>query len=175
MTRFIMSINEAVRLVIDSAVEAFGGEVFVTKMPVIRIKDLAEVMIKELAPIFGHPPENISIDIIGTKPGEKMYEELMSQEETRRTWELKRYFVVYPAFISFYRNMRYDYKDIISKSVHEPYNSANEKPLSKSELLEFLISNKLLEDNPVQIQHPSERFWPHQVGHLKNLAFIHLT
>ena len=52
MTRFIMSIKQAVQLVIDSAFLAQGGEVFVTKMPVIRIQDLAEVMINELAPNF---------------------------------------------------------------------------------------------------------------------------
>ena len=53
MTRFIMSIKQAVSLVIESAYLARGGEVFITKMPVIRILDLAEVMIGELAPIYG--------------------------------------------------------------------------------------------------------------------------
>ena len=60
MTRFIMSIQEAVRLVIDTANIACGGEVFVTKMPVIRIKDLADIMIQELAPKYGYSPGNIS-------------------------------------------------------------------------------------------------------------------
>ncbi len=50
MTRFIMSIEEAVKLVIESSALACGGEVFITKMPIIRIQDLAEVMIEELAP-----------------------------------------------------------------------------------------------------------------------------
>ena len=73
MTRFIMSIQEAVRIVIDSAGLAQGGEVFITKMPVIRIKDLAEVMIAALAPTYGHDPDKVEIVEIGTKPGEKMY------------------------------------------------------------------------------------------------------
>lgn len=47
MTRFIMSLEEAIQLVIDSTCYAVGGEVFITKMPAIRIQDLAEVMIKE--------------------------------------------------------------------------------------------------------------------------------
>ena len=84
MTRFIMSIEQAVQLVVDSAYLAKGGEVFVTKMPVIRIQDLAEVMIEELAPKYGHNPDHIGIEIIGTKPGEKQYEELMTLEEVRR-------------------------------------------------------------------------------------------
>ena len=46
MTRFIMSIEEAVRLVIDSATLASGGEVFITKTPIIRIQDLVDVMVE---------------------------------------------------------------------------------------------------------------------------------
>ena len=49
MTRFIMSIKEAIQLVIESAYIACGGEVFITKMPVIRIPDLAQAMIEALA------------------------------------------------------------------------------------------------------------------------------
>ena len=125
MTRFIMSLSTAVKLVIDSAALACGGEVFVTKMPVIRIQDLARVMIDELAPRLGHDPGNIQIDIIGTKPGEKMYEELMSDEETRRTIELPHYFAVLPAFKGVYRNIDYTYPDVVSTTVTNPYHSAN--------------------------------------------------
>ena len=160
MTRFIMSINEAVRLVIESAYIAFGGEVFITKMPVIRIKDLAEVMIDELASSFGHRPTDIKVEIIGTKPGEKMYEELMNQEETRRALELKRYFVVQPAFNCRYREINYKYADIESKTVVNPYNSNNEKPLSKHRLARFLKENNLLEEDNTAFQHPAERHWP---------------
>ncbi|MCK5784761.1 MAG: polysaccharide biosynthesis protein, partial [Desulfobacterales bacterium] len=133
MTRFIMSIQEAVNLVIESSFIAVGGEVFITKMPVIRIKDLAEVMINELAPVYGYSVNDIKIKNIGVKPGEKMYEELMNQEETRRTWELEKYFVVFPAFRNIYKNIAYDYTDIINKTVSSPYFSSEEKPLSKDE------------------------------------------
>lgn len=160
MTRFIMSIKEAVQLVIDSALFARGGEVLITKMPVIRIKDLAEVMIKELAPVYNYKPENIEMKIIGSKPGEKMYEELMSLEETRRTIELKRYFVSMPAFTGLYRDITYSYSDTVSETVTNPYNSANEKPLSKKELTAFLKNNNLLHDETGEQKHPSERFWP---------------
>lgn len=160
MTRFIMSIKQAVQLVIDSLVMALGGEVFVTKMPVIRIRDLADVMIRELAPIFGHNPENIRIELIGTKPGEKMYEELMSQEETRRAWELQRYFVIMPAFASTYRNLVYKYQDIQSTEVTNPYHSGNEQPLSKEQLTQFLKENALLLEDSEAGKHPAERFWP---------------
>ena len=145
MTRFIMSIQEAVNLVIESSFIAVGGEVFITKMPVIRIKDLAEVMINELAPVYGYSVNDIKIKNIGVKPGEKMYEELMNQEETRRTWELEKYFVVFPAFRNIYKNIAYDYPDIIDKTVSNPYFSSEEAPLSKDELKIFLKKNHLLE------------------------------
>jgi FlaA1/EpsC-like NDP-sugar epimerase len=164
MTRFIMSIEEAVRLVIESAFMACGGEVFITKMPVIRIQELAEVMIQELAPNYGFAPEKINIEIIGTKPGEKMYEELMNTEETRRARELESYFVVLPAFTSIYRDISYEYPSVISETVSNPYHSDNEKPLSKGQLTQFLNENQLLEEDLDLLQHPAERYWPGNAG-----------
>jgi FlaA1/EpsC-like NDP-sugar epimerase len=159
MTRFIMSIEEAVRLVIDSAIIACGGEVFVTKMPVIRIKDLAKAMIQVLAPVYGYEPSDISIQTIGIKPGEKLYEELMSDEETVRTWELERYFSVLPAFRSMYREIAYSYPDIVSKAVPKTYHSANEAPLGIDELITFLKKNGLLKSGKPK-KHPDQRYWP---------------
>ena len=144
MTRFIMSISEAVRLVIDSAQLACGGEVLVTKMPVIRIEDLAKVMIEELAPYYGKNPQDIAIEIIGAKPGEKMYEELMSQEETRRAIELERYFAIYPAFPGIFRDIAYQYPDTVATEVSDPYHSANREALSPAQIKTFLSDNNLL-------------------------------
>ena len=146
MTRFVMSIDESVRLVMESAVLAAGGEVFITKMPVIRIQDLAQVMVDELALRYGYSPEDIKIKIIGVKPGEKMYEELMNQEETRRTWELKNYFVVFPAFLGMYQNIAFSYPDILSKSVSKPYCSSDESCLTQSEIKKFFKKINLLEE-----------------------------
>lgn len=156
MTRFIMSIEQAAELVIDSSTIALGGEVFITKMPVIRIRDLAEVMIKELAPVYGHNPDDIEIIIIGSKPGEKMYEELMNHEETRRTLELEKYFAVLPAFSSLYRDVEYDFGDIISDNVTNPYHSGNEPSLTHAELRDFLVTEGLLEELSAP-EHPAER------------------
>jgi FlaA1/EpsC-like NDP-sugar epimerase len=144
MTRFIMSIKEAVQLLIDSSCLCCGGEVFVTKMPAVRIRDLADVMIRELAPACGYRPDQIQIQIIGLKPGEKMYEELLNDEETRRSWELKRYFVVLPAFTDMYRQIAFEYPGIESKQVTKAYHSGNETPLSKTRLTAFLRENNLI-------------------------------
>ncbi len=148
MTRFIMSLAQAVRLVIDAAELAKGGEVFVTKMPVIRIADLAGAMIEALARGFGHDPAGIKITTVGSKAGEKMFEELLSGEETRRTVELPRYFAVLPAFRSLYQDIDYAYPEVLADKVDRPYNSAGEAPLSKEDLLAFLQENDLLAPSP---------------------------
>ncbi|MBI4765607.1 MAG: SDR family NAD(P)-dependent oxidoreductase [Deltaproteobacteria bacterium] len=146
MTRFIMSIQEAVRLVITSAILACGGEVFITKMPVIRIKDLAEIMIKELSPSNQLRQKKLKIEIIGPRPGEKMFEELMNGEETRRAWELDQYFVVLPAFQGIQRKITYRYRGLVNKKVTNPYQSNQETPLNRHQLSLFLKNNHLLEE-----------------------------
>ncbi len=146
MTRFIMTLTEAVKLVMNSAPLARGGEVFVTKMPIARIADLAQVMIEELAPDYGYQPEQIQIKVIGGKPGEKLYEELMNDEETRRTVELADYFVVKPAFSNVYENVDYTYENTLRVGVDNPYNSSVEKPMSIDELRTYLLNNNLLHE-----------------------------
>ena len=159
MTRFVMTVEESVRLVIDSAQIACGGEVFITKMPVARISDLADAMIEELAPQFGHQPSDIKVETIGTKPGEKLYEELMSDEETRRAIELERYFAVLPAFRGMYGLIEYDYPGVLSRIVDNPYVSADEAALSITELRQFLVDNQLLAMTPEEQSHPDQRYW----------------
>ncbi len=140
MTRFIMTLEEAVRLVMESVFLTMGGEVFVTKMHVLRIADLADVMAEDLS-----PDGPVPIKIIGSKAGEKLYEELMNDEETRRTLELDRYFVVVPAFKSLYADVEYSYPGVEAKGVDRPYNSANEKAMPREELREYLKQHRLLE------------------------------
>lgn len=82
MTRFIMGIPEAVELILKAGQKADGGEIFILKMPATNIMDLAEVMIENLAGIYEHKPEDIGIEIIGKRVGEKMYEELMTADES---------------------------------------------------------------------------------------------
>ena len=152
MTRFVMSAEEAVELVLNSVMEAKGGEVFVTKMPVMKIEDLAIAMIEELA------PNEIEVTEIGSKPGEKLYEELMSDEETRRTIELDKFFSVLPAFRGIYSDIDYNYSTIVSELVEDPYVSEQQTSLTIEEVKDFLRNNKLLLDANVNEQ--NARYWP---------------
>lgn len=144
MTRFIMSIGSAVKLVLDSASLAQGGEVFITKMPVVRIQDVAQSLITVFAPQCGYDPTSIELRIIGNKPGEKLYEELMTSEETRRAIELKDYFVLLPAFRSEYASINYKYPSILSSTVTNPYNSSIEPAMPSDAIVPFLQQHGLL-------------------------------
>lgn len=156
MTRFIMTLKEAVRLVLDSVFMAKGGEVFVTKMPVARIADLASVMVQELAPHYGYDPADVRIEVIGTKSGEKMYEELMNEEEIRRTVELERYFVVKPALRAVFAEATYEYPGMLESMVERPYNSASMPAMGRDALRAYLREQELFapviqEEQPVTV------------------------
>jgi UDP-N-acetylglucosamine 4,6-dehydratase len=86
MTRFWLSLEQGVRFVVNCIGQMEGGEVFVPKIPSMKVIDLA----KAIAP-------KASVDIIGIRPGEKLHEVLISEDEARHTVELDKMFVVQPA------------------------------------------------------------------------------
>ena len=157
MTRFVMSIDEAVRLLIDSCEMMQGGEILITKMPVIRIADLAKAMIEELAPRYGYRSDQIEITDIGAKPGEKLYEELMSGEETRRAIELENYFALLPAFREIYQAIPYVFEHVVSNVVSSPYVSTEGAALDISAICNLLRNSHML-DAPGECGR--KRYWP---------------
>ena len=94
MTRFMMTIPQAIDLVMEAAGKARGGEVFIFKMPALRLGDLVEVMIEELSPLYRFSPEEIRIEIIGARPGDKGYEELLTEEEAVAAYETKKMYIL---------------------------------------------------------------------------------
>jgi len=94
MTRFVMTIPRAIDLVLRATEIAGGGEVFIFKMPALRIADLAAVMIEELAPQYGYEPGKIGVKIIGKREGEKYDEELMTEEEAKNAYETEDMFII---------------------------------------------------------------------------------
>ena len=87
MTRFWITLDQGVRFVIRCAEQMHGGEVFVPKVPSMRITDLAEAV----AP-------GCRIELIGIRPGEKVHEVLIAEDEARTTLEFDDMFVVTPMF-----------------------------------------------------------------------------
>jgi UDP-N-acetylglucosamine 4,6-dehydratase len=86
MTRFWLTLEQGVRFVIRCTEQMKGGEVFVPKIPSTRIIDLARV----IAP-------QAKLEVIGIRPGEKLHEMLINEDEARSTIELEDMFVVQPA------------------------------------------------------------------------------
>ena len=85
MTRFWISIESAVKFVIDSLEMMTGGELYVPRIPSMKITDLAHAV-----------SPNAKLEEIGMRPGEKLHEEMISADDSRRTIILKDRFVVTP-------------------------------------------------------------------------------
>jgi FlaA1/EpsC-like NDP-sugar epimerase len=149
MTRFVMTLSEAVRLVLKSLRIAHGGEVFVTRMPVIRIVDLVEELIELVAPLYGRNPAKIEVRCIGARPGEKLYEELTTDEELRRTLELDELYAVLPAFRNIYDGISYSYPN--AKQAKKVHNSATETPVARAYLRKFLLQPGVLPAHVVNL------------------------
>jgi FlaA1/EpsC-like NDP-sugar epimerase len=143
MTRFIMTLEEAVELLLRAGVMAKGGEVFITKMAAIRIVDLARVMIDTLAPAYGFDPAKIAIEVVGRRPGEKVFEELMNEEEVRRSIQLNDFFAVLPALQDIYKLSPADY-GAEAEPVVKAYNSETAPLMPTDELAKYLTSVGLL-------------------------------
>jgi FlaA1/EpsC-like NDP-sugar epimerase len=91
ITRYFMTISEAVSLILQTTIYAFGGEIFVLDMGnPVRIIELAEKLIRQAGYI---PYEEINIEIIGLRPGEKLYEELLINPQTQHKTENKKIFI----------------------------------------------------------------------------------
>lgn len=89
MTRFLLTLNDAIDLVLHAAEQQQGGEVFVRKAPAAYITDLAAILSEEA----GRPLE---YDVIGMLPGEKLNEIMLTEEELIRTEDQGDYYKIHP-------------------------------------------------------------------------------
>ena len=87
MTRFWITLEQGINFVLTSLDKTMGGEVFIPKIPSMTVTKLAEV----IAP-------GVEIEEIGIRPGEKLHEVLVSNEEARYTDEFENHFVIKPTF-----------------------------------------------------------------------------
>lgn len=134
MTRFWMSLDQSVGLVMSCFHEMYGGEIFVPKIPSMKIVDLAHAM----APGLSH-------EVIGIRPGEKMHEVLLSLEDSRHALEFEKYFVILPEFNSLEgpESLKKIFMHRGGKPLPESYtytSATNTQWLSSEELRSFLKS-----------------------------------
>ena len=137
MTRFMMSLDDSVELVLYAFKNGNPGDIFVQKSPSATIQVLAEAL-KEL---FN---ANNEINIIGERHSEKLYETLCSKEEMSKAEDLGRFYRVPADF----RDLNYTkYLQAEGpKLVNEEYNSHNTNRLSKEELKKFLLTLDYVKD-----------------------------
>ncbi len=88
MTRFWISLEEGVKLVIKALEEANGGETFISKIPSFKVTDLAQAMCP-----------GIAMDEIGIREGEKLHEIMVTVEDSMTTYEFDKHFIVYPQMV----------------------------------------------------------------------------
>lgn len=138
MTRFLMTLQEAVDLVIKAFSEGNSGEIFVQKAPSCTILELVNALKK----IFNYDKPN---KIIGTRHGEKLYESLLSREEMARVSDNGKYYVIPQDN----RDINYDnYFTEGEKKISnfKEYTSHNTQRLSQKEIIELLLNLDFIKD-----------------------------
>ena len=85
MTRFWITLDQGIRLVLKAIHESIGGEIFIPKIPSVRIIDIIQAL-------------KCSYKIVGIRPGEKIYEILISEDESRHTLIFDGYYIIFPEF-----------------------------------------------------------------------------
>ncbi len=135
MTRFLMSLDDAVELVVYAFKNGKNGEIFVQKSPAATM----EVLAKTVCKVFRH--EDHEIKVIGTRHGEKLYETLLTREEMVSAADLENYFCIRPDS----RDLNYDKyleegEEVITQS--GDYHSHNAEQLNENKLAKMLLNLK---------------------------------
>ena len=138
MTRFLMSLEDSVDLVMHAFRHAAQGDILVQKAPASTVGDLAKAL-KEL-----FSAEN-PIQIIGTRHGEKLYESLLSREEMARAEDMDRYYRI-PSDDRDLNYAKYFIEGESSVSTSEDYTSHNSERLNVTEVKDLLLTLDFIQD-----------------------------
>ncbi|SNZ03792.1 UDP-N-acetylglucosamine 4,6-dehydratase (inverting) [Persephonella hydrogeniphila] len=125
MTRFWITLDEGVDLVLEAIKEFKGGEIYVSKIPSFKVVDLAKAICPEC-----------KLREVGIREGEKLHEVMITEEDSRNTYEYKDYYIIYPHFKTWSIEIKKD-----GKKVPEGFrysSDKNKKWLSVEELREKL-------------------------------------
>lgn len=141
MTRFMMTVTEAVKLIMDAGEKSIGGEAFILKMPVIKLYDLVEVVVEETCKTLNMKKEDIELHTIGLRAGERRFEELMTKEESEFAYDLGKMYAVLP--LAYFDNLSNLYSKYERTEIGS-YNSSDIVPISKEKVRELLKKEGLL-------------------------------
>ncbi len=143
MTRFMMSLDQAVDLVLFAFKNGQSGDIFVQKSPATNVLNLAEAIKQSL-----NKPE-YPVKVIGTRHGEKLYETLLTREEMVRAIDLKDYYQIRPDSRDLNYNIYVDDGEQVITEAKE-YNSHNTEQLSQEQLVKLIMN---LEETKIYYKH----------------------
>jgi FlaA1/EpsC-like NDP-sugar epimerase len=138
MTRFMMTLSQATDLTMKALAESKGGETFILKMPTIILGDLVTIVMEETCEKYHINRNEIVIDEIGLRQGEKMFEELMTYDESTIAWETPEMFII-PGL-----QQNIEKLSNVQKTKNGNYRSENQTPLSIEELRKLIQNEHLI-------------------------------
>jgi UDP-N-acetylglucosamine 4,6-dehydratase (inverting) len=129
MTRFMITLEEGVELVWHAFDTMIGGEIYVRKIPSMKITDIAQAVMPDAKK-----------EIIGIRPGEKLHEQMISQEDAPHTYEYKKYYKILPSINNWSKDIR---RIDGGRPVHDEfsYTSNNNKEWMSIDTLKNWIKN----------------------------------
>lgn len=136
MTRFLLSLEDAVDVILTAAREGRAGETYIPRVPAARIEDVARALIGR---------RGIELKVTGVRPGEKVHEILVSEEECHRTVRRGAYYVILP-IVPELRG-----KEPIDVALVNEYSSADDV-LSPPGVLELLTARGLLVEDELHLE-----------------------
>ncbi len=128
MTRFNITLEQSVNMVLWALENAIGGEIFIPKIPSYNITDLAEAI-----------GPNCKKEILGIREGEKLHEEMITSSDSPNTFEVEDYFAILPTHYDPYVHFKQMGKDFKKVKEGFTYLSNNNKEFLSKEALRFLI------------------------------------
>jgi len=130
MTRFMISLDEGVNLVLDAIAESVGGEIYVKKIPSMKVVDIA----KTISP-------NAELEFVGIRPGEKLHEQMIGVEDAPFTFEYESYYKILPAIHDWHKDPE-RIKNGNRVSENFSYSSDNNNWwMSETELSKWVLEN----------------------------------
>lgn len=127
MTRFWLKLEQAVEMVLEAVENMRGGELYVKKIPSMKMPDLAKAIAPELA-----------IKEIGIRPGEKIHEQMITKEDAPNTLEFKDFYIILPQIQ--FTGIKYDYPGAKKVAPDFEYHSGNNSRWLTVEEMRRLIS-----------------------------------
>ena len=132
MTRFMISLEEGVKLVWEAFSDMMGGEIYVKKTPSINVLDIAEAIAPECKKVY-----------VGIRPGEKLHEQMISSEDSRYTYEYQKYYKILPQINKWSEDPK-RIKDGLKVPLNFVYSSeSNDDWMSVAELRAWICNNQI--------------------------------